>query len=85
MFVSCCASCSQVKLVPGTQRKGKAAKQAVEVLTRAPECSTRERDLIKAVPDTDHTSAMIGNVKVAVAGLQKLKMAQRKAAKGGRG
>lgn len=58
--------------------------QAVEVLSRASECSSRERDLIKAVPDTELTSAMIGNVKVAVAGLQKLKTAQRKAKSQGR-
>lgn len=55
------------------------------MLVRAPECSAREKELLKAVPDTDLTLAMIGNVKVAVAGLQKLKTAQRKAAKGGRG
>jgi predicted ribosome quality control (RQC) complex YloA/Tae2 family protein len=94
----------KVKLVPGTLKKGKAFKQAVELLTgrNAPAVSassggdnknsvtstaadvaaanTREVELIRAVAEMDGINAMVGGVKLQVAGLQKMQMAKRKAA-----
>ena len=72
----------RVKLVPGTLKRGKAAKQALEIFTHSKECSARERDLIQALADNDISSAMIGDVKItgpsAVASaLKKSKKVQR--------
>ncbi len=43
----------------GSLKKGKAARQAVELLSRAPEVSARERDLLRAVPEMDTINAMV--------------------------
>ncbi len=71
----------QVKLTPGTQKKGKATKQALELLTRAPDTSTVERDLMRAVPEMDMINAMVGTVKLSMPGLQKLKQGDKKSKK----
>ena len=103
----------RVKLVPGTLKKGKAYKQAVEMTAGkgAPPINVgvgkamslqndvagegnettaedkklalaqRERALIKAVPDVDGINAIIGAVRLQVAGLQRL-TASKKTKKG---
>lgn len=65
----------RVKLVPGPLKKGKAAKQAVEVVGR--EAAGRERDLVRAVPEQEVVNAVVGAVRLQVAGLQKMQKAQR--------
>ena len=37
----------KVKLIPGTLKKGKAVRQAADLLLRSGEVSQRERDLIR--------------------------------------
>lgn len=71
----------KVKLTPGTLKKGKAVKQAVELLARGQEGLQRERELMRAVPDMDMVNAMVGTVKISAAGLQQLKQASKKAKK----
>eukprot|EP00877_Chromochloris_zofingiensis_P000090 jgi/Chrzof1/10081/Cz04g26120.t1 len=71
----------KVKLIPGTVKKGKAAKQAVELLSRSPDIIQRERDLLRGVPDNDMISAMVGTVKLSMPGLQKIKATTKKAKK----
>jgi hypothetical protein len=71
----------KVKLTPGTLKKGKAVKQAVELLVRGQEALQRERELMRAVPDADMVNAMVGTVKISAAGLQQLKQASKKAKK----
>ncbi|KAF6266599.1 hypothetical protein COO60DRAFT_5463 [Scenedesmus sp. NREL 46B-D3] len=71
----------KVKLTPGTLKKGKAVKQAVELLARGQEGLQRERELMRAVPDADMVNAMVGTVKISAAGLQQLKQASKKAKK----
>jgi len=68
----------------GTVKKGKAAKQAAELLSRAPEAAPRERELLKAVPDAETINTLVGTVKLSVAGLQKLKTAEKAARKASR-
>jgi hypothetical protein len=68
----------------GTVKKGKAAKQAAELLSRLPEASARERELLKAVPDAETINTLVGTVKLSVAGLQKLKTAEKQARKANR-
>lgn len=71
----------KVKLTPGTLKKGKAAKQALELLVRGGEVLPRERDLMRAVPDAELVACMVGTVKISASGLQQMKAASKKAKK----
>ncbi|CAL8464758.1 g4293 [Coccomyxa elongata] len=73
----------KVKLTPGTQRKGRAGRQAMELLSRASDISLRERDLLKAIPEMEVINAMVGNVKLAMPGLSKIKTEARRSKKKG--
>ncbi|KAL6478119.1 hypothetical protein MHYP_G00139540 [Metynnis hypsauchen] len=59
----------KVKLTPGTQKKGKAARTAVFSFMRGKEASARERDLFRSVKDTDLSRNMPGKVKVSAPNL----------------
>ncbi|KAM9842428.1 ribosome quality control complex subunit NEMF [Aulostomus maculatus] len=59
----------KVKLTPGTQKKGKAARTAVFSFLKAKETSTREKDLFRSVKDTDLSRNMPGKVKVSAPNL----------------
>lgn len=71
----------RVKLTPGSGKKGKAAKTALEVFVRLPEASARERELMKAATEPELVAAMLGNVKVTAPGLTKIKQSQKKGKK----
>lgn len=58
----------KVKLTPGTVKKGKAARQALELLVRAPEAAQREKELLKAIPEMDMVNAMVSHAGTAPAG-----------------
>ncbi|NWR56606.1 NEMF factor, partial [Bucorvus abyssinicus] len=55
----------KVKLTPGTQKKGKAAKIALHNFTQSKEASAREKDLFRSVKDTDLSRNIPGKVKVS--------------------
>ncbi|XP_067470744.1 ribosome quality control complex subunit NEMF-like isoform X2 [Thunnus thynnus] len=59
----------KVKLTPGTQKKGKAARTAVFSFLKAKEASTREKDLFRSVKDTDLSRNIPGKVKVSAPNL----------------
>ncbi|KAG8013295.1 Nuclear export mediator factor Nemf [Nibea albiflora] len=59
----------KVKLTPGTQKKGKAARTAVLSFMKAKETSAREKDLFRSVKDTDLSRNMAGKVKVSAPNL----------------
>ncbi|XP_040916388.1 nuclear export mediator factor NEMF-like [Toxotes jaculatrix] len=59
----------KVKLTPGSQKKGKAARTAVLSFMKAKEASTREKDLFRSVKDTDLSRNMPGKVKVSAPNL----------------
>ncbi|XP_041668539.1 nuclear export mediator factor Nemf-like isoform X2 [Cheilinus undulatus] len=59
----------KVKLTPGTQKKGKAARTAVLSFTKTKDTSTREKDLFRSVKDTDLSRNMPGKVKVSAPNL----------------
>eukprot|EP00729_Bicosta_minor_P008615 gene8615-26351_t len=63
----------RVKMLPGTGRKGQAAKTAVHIFTTTREATDRERELIKGVKDTEFTSNLPGKVKVMGGALGKRK------------
>jgi len=59
----------KVKVIPGTEKKGKAVKSCIELFLRTDGATERERELIKAVPDTEWNLALISNSKIAAAGI----------------
>ncbi|CAK9328903.1 unnamed protein product [Citrullus colocynthis] len=70
-----------VKIVPGSLKKGKAAKTALNLFTHMPEATIREKELIKACTDPELVAAIIGNARVTAAGLTQLKQKQKKGKK----
>ncbi|KAJ7365343.1 hypothetical protein OS493_005449, partial [Desmophyllum pertusum] len=63
----------KVKLTPGTARRGKAAKTALNTFLFSKEASQREKDLIKSLKDNDLSRYIPGKVKVSAPNLQKKK------------
>lgn len=59
----------KVKLTPGAQKKGKAARTAVLNFMKAKEASLREKDLFRSVKDGDLSRNMPGKVKVSAPNL----------------
>lgn len=75
----------RVKVTPGTAKKGKAAKSAMNLFSHMPEVSTREKELMKACTDPELVAAIIGNAKITAPGLTQLKQKQKKGKKSGKG
>ncbi|KAJ9559353.1 hypothetical protein OSB04_013967 [Centaurea solstitialis] len=73
----------RVKIIPGTAKKGKAAKMAMNLFGHMVEASQREKELMKACTEPELVAAIIGNVKVSAAGLNQLKQKQKKGKKAG--
>lgn len=63
----------KVKLTPGAQKKGKAARTAVLNFMKAKEASPREKDLFRSVKDADLSRNMPGKVKVSAPNLLAVK------------
>ncbi|XP_048456043.1 ribosome quality control complex subunit NEMF-like [Rhincodon typus] len=59
----------KVKLTPGTQKKGKAAKTALNNFMHSKEAMPREKDLLRSVKDTDLSRNIPGKVKVSAPNL----------------
>ena len=55
----------RMKVTPGSQKKGKAAKLAMEILTRAPFASKVELDAMRALTDADVAHAFPSGCKVS--------------------
>ncbi|XP_069712886.1 ribosome quality control complex subunit NEMF [Phaenicophaeus curvirostris] len=63
----------KVKLTPGTQKKGKAAKIALHNFMQSREATAREKDLFRSVKDTDLSRNIPGKVKVSAPHLLNVK------------
>jgi len=61
----------KVKLTPGNMKKGKAGRLALEIFSKLPEASQRERDLVKAIPENDLIQTIVAEVKISTPGLFK--------------
>ncbi|XP_078262175.1 ribosome quality control complex subunit NEMF isoform X1 [Rhinoraja longicauda] len=59
----------KVKLTPGTQKKGKAAKTALHSFLHSKESLPREKDLLRSVKDNDLSRNIPGKVKVSAPNL----------------
>ena len=68
-----------VKLLPGTQKKGKAYKQAVELIRAkfAKASAPRELTLLEAITLEEGINAMLGSVTLQSSGMQKIRQQQR--------
>ncbi|KAJ6322260.1 hypothetical protein OIU77_012186 [Salix suchowensis] len=75
----------RVKIIPGTVKKGKAAKTAMNLFSHMPEATSREKELMKACTDPELVAAIVGNVKITAAGLTQLKQKQKKVKKNNKG
>lgn len=71
----------RVKIIPGTAKKGKAAKTAMNLFSHLPDATNRETELMKACTDPELVAAIVGNVKITAAGLTQLKQKQKKGKK----
>ncbi|ONK78774.1 uncharacterized protein A4U43_C02F22270 [Asparagus officinalis] len=74
----------RVKITPGTAKKGKAAKTAMNLFSHTPEVTTREKELMKACTDAELVAAIVGNAKITAPGLTQLKQKQKKGKKSGK-
>ncbi|XP_061370460.1 uncharacterized protein LOC133313150 isoform X2 [Gastrolobium bilobum] len=71
----------RVKIIPGSAKKGKAAKTAMNLFSHMSEATNREKELMKACTDPELVASIIGNVKISAAGLTQLKQKQKKGKK----
>ncbi|KAG0171134.1 hypothetical protein DFQ28_003900 [Apophysomyces sp. BC1034] len=71
----------KVKLTPGTQKRGKAIKQAHSVFLNAQNITAREKELIKCVPDMEAINTMMSKVKVSAPNLEASKRKKGKSSK----
>jgi len=53
-------------------KKGKAAKQSIELFVRSKDCSTSEKNLLRALNDPEMVAVLLGDVKISMPGLQQL-------------
>lgn len=72
----------KVKLTPGTQKKGKAAKQALEVFLKNRDVTPVEKVHMKSLGDPEMVAIMIGDVRLSTPGLQGLQRAKKDQKKG---
>ncbi|KAM4853727.1 ribosome quality control complex subunit NEMF [Thomomys bottae] len=63
----------KVKLTPGVQKKGKAAKTALSSFMHSRDATAREKDLFRSVKDTDLSRNIPGKVKVSAPHLLSIK------------
>ncbi|XP_016980552.1 nuclear export mediator factor NEMF homolog [Drosophila rhopaloa] len=61
----------KVKLTPGTGKRGKAAKLALNIFAKEKSCSTREKDLLKSIKEESLARNIPGKVKLSAPQLQK--------------
>ncbi|KAJ0980565.1 hypothetical protein J5N97_008820 [Dioscorea zingiberensis] len=71
----------RVKITPGTAKKGKAAKTAMNLFSHMSDVTNREKELMKACTDPELVAAIIGNAKITAPGLTQLKQKQKKGKK----
>lgn len=61
----------KIKLTPGGLKKGKAARNILHYFSTV-ELTEREKPLLKTYPEQEIINALLGNVKLAAAGMLKL-------------
>ena len=79
----------RVKLTPGNMKRGKAAKQCLDILTKSDTAKTspaaaRQIDLIKKVNENDWVKVICADVKISAAGASKAVKKQKMSSKKGK-
>jgi hypothetical protein len=60
-------------VVPGTLKRGKAAKQALDAVVKTSEMSAREKTTAQGIRENHLAAAMVGDAKVILPGADKRK------------
>jgi len=68
----------KVKLIPGNEKKGKAIKMCMDIFFRTENITENEKELIKAITDSEWNLSLISECKIAAAGVINLKKGQKK-------
>jgi predicted ribosome quality control (RQC) complex YloA/Tae2 family protein len=63
----------KIKITPGTFKKGKSSKLAINAFLHQAESTERERELIKSIPDTELSMVIISNAKLQMPGLNAIR------------
>ena len=64
-------------MVPGGLKKGKAARNILHYFLSAFDLSEQEKPMVKSVPEQEIINALLGNVKLAGAGLLKMEQKEK--------
>ena len=68
----------RVKITPGTSKRGKATKTALNMFLNDKSTTQRDKDLLKSVKDQDLARNLPGKVKLSAPHLQKAKKSGKK-------
>ncbi|GFT99284.1 nuclear export mediator factor Nemf [Nephila pilipes] len=63
----------KVKIIPGSSRRGKAAKTTLQIFMQEKTTTPRERDLLRSVKDQDISRNLPGKIKISTASYKKVK------------
>lgn len=63
----------KVKIIPGSSRRGKAAKTALQIFMHEKTATQREKDLLRSVKDQDISRNLPGKIKMSTASFKKVK------------
>lgn len=63
----------KVKIIPGGNRRGKAAKTALQIFLHEKTATNREKDLLRSVKDQDISRNLPGKIKISAASYKKVK------------
>ena len=61
----------KLKLVPGSLKRGKASKQALEIFSKLPICTGPEKELMRILTDAERVSSILGSVSIMAASAKK--------------
>lgn len=75
----------RAKLMPGTQKKGKSARSAMELFSRVPDATPVEKEVMKAIKDSELFATMMSNAAVVAPGMSALNSRKGKGGRGGKG
>jgi len=59
----------RLKLIPGSMKRGRAAKTALESMMRSPGCNEAEKEIMRLIPDNDLIQTMAASVKIMGPGI----------------
>merc|ERR1712137_394503 len=67
----------KVKLTPGGQKTGQAAKLSINVFKHSPDITPLEKDLLSSLNDAEVNLQMMGNVKVSTPGMTQMNKSKK--------